>query len=189
MPALSGSHTRRLSSDSSNSDDDEHPDLSALDSSAALILLHDPEDSNDPFNFTDDEDNDRDEDSNLVSPVFDMRKSTVFPPLNPSLVFLYLLAPYLKLGALDLLNSRLPLKYGLFTLFTSALVSVFARQIWYMLARYLRKAEITEIILDTFARSKAKERRRMVLRASVGAGNGLVFVLVAVTYLRSELLF
>ena len=188
MPAASGSHVRRFSSESSNSDDDG-PDLSALDSSAALVLLHDSEESEIPFDFTEDEDSDRDEVGNLVSPVFDMRKSTVFPPLHPSLIFLYLLAPYLKLGALDLLNSRLPLKYGLFTLFTSALASVFARQIWYMLARYLRKTDITEIMLDTFARSRSKEHRRMVLRGSVRIGTGILFILVSVTYLRSELLF
>lgn len=189
MPAVSENHTRRLSSESSFTDD-EPPDLpeSAQDSSAALILLHDSEESNVPLDFTDDEDTDRDESSNLVSPVFDMRKSTVFPPLRPSLVFLYLLAPYLKLGALDLINSRLPLEYGLLALFTSALASVYSRQVWYRLARYLRKADITEIVLDTFARRRSKERRRMVLRASVKAGNGILSILVAVTYLRRECL-
>ena len=187
---MSGSYARRFSSESSNSDDDGPPDLSALDSSAALVLLHDsePEESNIPFSFTDDEDSDGDQASNLVSPVFDMRKSTVFPPLHPSLIFLYLLAPYLKLGALDLLNSRLPLTYGLLALFTSALASVFARQIWYMLARYMRKTDITEIVLDTFARKRSKERRRMVLRGLVRIGTSILFILVAVTYLRSELL-
>ena len=187
MPAVSEGITRCLSSESSITDD-EPPDLpeSALDSSAALILLHDSEESNVPFDFTDDEDSDRDE-SNLVSPVFDMRMSTVFPPLRPSLVFLYLLTPYLKLGALDLINSRLPLKYGLLALVTSALASVYSRQIWYKLARYLRKADVTEIVLDTFARRRSKERRRMVLRGSVRVGNGILSILVAVTYLRCEL--
>ena len=189
MPAVPGSHTRHLSSESSTSN--ESPDLpeSSLDSSASLILLHDSEGSNVPFDFTDDEDSDRDESSNLVSPVFDMRKSTVFPPLRPSLVFLYLLAPYLKLGALELINSRLPLKYGLIALFTLALASVYSRQTWYRLARYLRKADITEVVLDTFARRRSKERRRTVLRASVKAGNGIISILVAVTYLRCEFLY
>ena len=189
MPAVSESHSTRPLNSESYLTDDESPDLpeSSLDSSAPLILLHDSEGSNNvPFDFTDDDDSDRDESSNLVSPVFDMRKSTVFPPLRPSLIFLYLLAPYLKLGALDLINSRLPLKYGLLALFTSALASVYSRQIWYRLARYLRKADITEVVLDTFARRRNKEHRRMVLRASVKAGNGVVSILVAVTYLRCE---
>ena len=190
MPGVSESHTRRLSSERSFTDD-ESPDLpeSSLDSSAALILLHDSERSNVPFDFTDDDDSDRDESSNLVSPVFDMRKSTVFPPLRPSLVFLYLLAPYLKLGALDLINSRLPLKYGLLALFSSALASVYSRQIWHRLARYLRKADITEVLLDTFARRRSKERRRMVLRGSVKAGNGILSILIAVTYLRCKFFY
>ncbi|KAF8813739.1 hypothetical protein BYT27DRAFT_7180497 [Phlegmacium glaucopus] len=190
MPVASGSHhTRRSSTISvgSSDSDDDSPDLSALDSSAALILLPDSEESNIPFDFTDDEDNDRDEFSNFVSPVFDMRISTVFPPLRPSLVFLYLLAPYLKLGALNLPNSRLPLKYSLLALFTSALASVFSRQIWYMLARYLRNANLTEVVLDTFARGRGKEQRRMVLRGSVRAGTGILLILVAVTYLRYAL--
>ena len=179
-------HARRLSTMSSeSSSDDDAPLLSALDSSAPLILLHDSEESNIPFDFTDDEESDR-ESSDLVSPVFDMRKSTVFPPLHPPLVFLYLLAPYLKLGALDLLNSRLPLKYGILTLFTSALASVYSRQIWYMLARYLRKADLTEVVLDTFARGRAKEHRRMVLRGLVRAGTSILLILIAVTYLRCK---
>ena len=185
---MSESLTRRISSESATTDD-EARDVSDVDSSAALILLHDSEESNVPFDFTDDEDSDRDESSNLVSPVFDMRKTTVFPPLRPSLVFLYLLAPYLKLGALDLINSRLPLKYGLLALFTSALASVYARQTWYRLARYLRRADVTEIVLDTFARRRSKKRRRMVLRGSVRAGNGILSILVAVTYLRREFLY
>ena len=174
-----------MSSEGSNSDDDSQ-DLSTLDSSAALILLHDSEESNIPFDFTDDEDSDRDEFSDLVSPVFDLRKSTVFPPLHPSLVFLYLLAPFLKLGALDLPNSRLPLKYRLLALFISALASVYARQIWYMLARYTRKADITEVLVDTFARGRGKEHQRMVLRGSVRAGTSILLILAAITYLRRE---
>jgi hypothetical protein len=190
MAAVSEGLTRRISSESTITDDEpDLPESALVDSSAALILLHNSEESNVPFDFTDDEDSDRDESSNLVSPVFDMRKSTVFPPLSPSLVFLYLLTPYLKLGALDLINSRLPLKYGLLALFISALASVYSRQTWYRLARYLRKADVTEIVLDTFARRRSKTRRRMVLRASVRVGNGILSILVAVTYLRREFLY
>ncbi|KAF8957024.1 hypothetical protein BDZ97DRAFT_1924972 [Flammula alnicola] len=191
MPFTSDNHHARhlstTSSASSSSDDEpESSALSALDSSAALILVHDQDEPSSPFDFTDDED-DRDDDPDLVSPIFEVRKSAVFPPLPPSLVFLYLLTPYLKLGALDLPNSQLPLKYGLPALLLSALASGFARQIWYMLARYLRKADMTDILLDTFAKGRGKERQRAVIRAMVRVGTGVISTLLAVTYLRHSM--
>jgi hypothetical protein len=93
---------------------------------------------------TDDED-DKEEDD-LSSLIFKVRRSAVFPTLLSTIVLLYLLAPHLKLGAVDLPNSSLPLKFGLPALLLSALASAFARQIWYMLARYLRKAVMTKVL-------------------------------------------
>jgi len=187
MSFASGSHHARqlstTSSGGSDSDDAGSP-ISALDSSAALILVHDQDESPSPLDFTDDED-DREEDD-LISPIFEVRRSTVFPPLPPTTVFLYLLAPYLKLGALDLPNSSLPLKFGLPALLLSAMASAFARQIWYMLARYLRKADMTEVLLDTFAKGRGKERRRAFIRIIVRLGTGIVSTLVAIAYLRCE---
>lgn len=188
MPYNTGSHhshTRHLSSASTNSDDSDSPGLSALDSSAALILVHDQEEPSSPFDFSDDED-DRDDDDELVSPMFEVRKSAVFPPLPPSVVFLYLLVPYLRLGALNLPYSELPLKYGLPSLLLLALASAFARQIWYMLARYLRKANMADVLLDTFARGRGKERQREVIRNVVRAATGVVSTLLSVIYLRCK---
>ncbi|KAF9527503.1 hypothetical protein CPB83DRAFT_907514 [Crepidotus variabilis] len=166
-----------------NESEDEDPPLSALDSSTALILVHDSEESNSPFDFSEDEEEGEGDDE-LVSPMFELRKSAVFPPLPPSLVFLYLLAPYLRLGALNLPYSKLPLKFGLPALFLSALASAFARQIWYMLARYLRKANMTDILLDTFARGRGKERRRAFLRAATRSCTGITAILICIIYLR-----
>ncbi|KAJ3501952.1 hypothetical protein NLJ89_g9107 [Agrocybe chaxingu] len=114
----------------------------------------------------------------------DVRQSAAVPPLPPSLVLLYLLAPYLKFGALNLPYTQLPLKWGLPALLLSALASAFARQVWYMLARYLRKADLTDILLDTFARGRGKECQRAIIRALVRALLGVVSTLLAVTYLR-----
>lgn len=184
MPySTGGQHTRHLSSASSNSDGSDSPALSALDSSAALILVHDQDEPSSPFEFTDDED-DQGDDEQLVSPMFEVRKSAVFPPLPPSLVFLYLLVPYLRLGALNLPYSQLPLKYGLPALLLLALASVYARQIWYMLARYLRKANMADVLLDTFARGRGKERQRDIIRAVVRVATGVVSTLLSVIYLR-----
>lgn len=191
MPTASSSHVRRqstMSSGSSDSDEVYSPALSALDSSAALILVDDPDDEPaSPLDFADD-DEDGDDEQGIVSPMFEVRKSVVFPSLPPSLVFLFLLAPFLRLGAFELPNARLPLKYGLPALLISALAAAFARQIWYMLARYLRKADMTDVLLHTFAKGRAKELQRTIIRNLVRAGSGTISILLAVTYLRCKLL-
>lgn len=50
--------------------------------------------------------------------------------LTPSAVFCYLLAPYLKLGAMCIPNTGLQLKYSIPALVLFAVLSVFTRQIW-----------------------------------------------------------
>lgn len=184
-PALTMTFSNSTQDSGSSGTDDDEPALSALDSSAALILVHDNDDPQSPFDFSDDEE-DGNDNQDIVSPLFEVRKSAVFPPLPPALVFLYLLAPYLKLGALELRNSELPLKYGLPALLLSALASAFARQIWYMLARYLRKADLTDILLDTLAKGRGKERQRAVIRVVVRTGTATINTLLSVTYLRCK---
>ena len=178
-------HNRRLSTSSSGSfasaPNSPTAALSALDSSAPLILVHEPDEDDTPFDFSDDEDQGDD----LVSPIFEIRKASI-PPLPPSIVFLYLLTPYLKLGALSIINAQLSLKYGLSSLLVFAALSALARQLWYMLARYLRKADLTEIALDAFAKGRGKDRQREILRHVVRAGTGLLSVLTASMYLRRE---
>jgi hypothetical protein len=173
-------HSRHLSTSSSGSFGSPAA-LSALDSSAPLILVHEPDEDDTPFDFSDDEDQGDD----LVSPIFEIRKASI-PPLPPSIVFLYLLTPYLKLGALSIINAQLPLKYGLSSLLFFAALSALARQLWYMLARYLRKADLTDIVLDAFAKGRGKDRRREILRHVVRAGTGLLSILTASMYLRRE---
>ncbi|KAJ6585239.1 hypothetical protein B0H19DRAFT_1250109 [Mycena capillaripes] len=169
---------RRLSTASSSGE--TTPILSNFNSSTSLILVHDDgEEPSSPFDFPDD-----DEDL-PESPEFEIRR-TFSPPMAPSLVFLYLLSPYLKLGALFLPNTQLPLKYGIPPLIIFAVLSAFSRQIWYMLARYMRKADLEDIILDAFARGRGRERQRSWLRAIVRGGTGMLRVLVAFIYLRES---
>ncbi|TFK40871.1 hypothetical protein BDQ12DRAFT_680199 [Crucibulum laeve] len=187
------SHRRHLSiattSSATSADYDSAPEDSpvadsALDSSAALILVHDPHDDDDGnirFDFSDD---DADSDDSF-SPQFEIRKASI-PPLSPTLVFLYLLTPFLKLGALFLPYTESPLKYGLSELLVFAILAALARQIWYMLARYIRKADMEEMVCDTFARRRGKERQRELLRTLVRAGTGSISVLLATTYLRES---
>jgi hypothetical protein len=170
---------RRLSTASSSGE--SSPILSNFNSSTSLILVHDDEEPSSPFAFDFPED---DEDV-PESPEFEIRRPFC-PPMAPSLVFLYLLSPYLKLGALFLPNTQLPLKYGIPPLFIFAVLAAFSRQIWYMLARYMRKADLEDIILDAFARGRGRERQRAWLRAIVRGGTGSLRVLLAVIYLRGK---
>lgn len=179
-----------LASQYFDASDGEDSPLSALDSSTALILVHDDEDEEDShFLFTDDEDEreggrEDEDDDELVSPMFELRRSAVFPPLPPSLVFLYLLMPYLRLGALSMPYTQLPLKYGLPALFLSALAAAFTRQIWYMLARYVRKAKMSDVLLDTFARGRDKERQRVVIRGVIMSVMSILGIFMSIIYLR-----
>ncbi|KAJ7432752.1 hypothetical protein B0H11DRAFT_2123905 [Mycena galericulata] len=168
---------RRLSTGSSSGE--SSPILSNFNSSTSLILVHDDEEPSSPFDFPED-----DEDS-PESPDFEIRRH-FSPAMAPSLVFLYLLSPYLKLGALFLPNTQLPLKYGIPALLVFAVLSAFSRQILYMLARYMRKADLEDIILDAFALGRGKERRRAWLRNIVRGGTGMLRVLLSVIYLRES---
>ncbi|KAJ6621795.1 hypothetical protein B0H10DRAFT_2162884 [Mycena sp. CBHHK59/15] len=168
---------RRLSTESSSGE--SSPVLSHFNSSTSLILVHDDDEPSTPFDFSD-EDEDAPE-----SPEFEIRRP-FSPPMAPSVVFLYLLAPYLKLGAMFLPNTQLPLKYGIPSLLVFAVLSAFSRQIWYMLARYMRKADLEDIVLDAFARGRGKEHQRSFLRALVRGGTGSLRVLLSGIYLRES---
>ncbi|KAF7298987.1 hypothetical protein MIND_00846900 [Mycena indigotica] len=169
---------RRLSTSSSGEEEDS-PTMSNFNSSTSLILVHESDEPSSPFDFPDDED------EVPESPDYEIRRSWS-PAMSPSLVFLYLLSPYLKLGAMLLPNTQLPLKFGIPPLVIFAVLTAFARQIWYMLARYMRKADLEDIVLDAFARGRGKERRRAWLRALVRAGTGMLRVILAGIYLRES---
>ncbi|KAF8130425.1 hypothetical protein K438DRAFT_1923198 [Mycena galopus ATCC 62051] len=171
---------RRLSTASSSGE--SSPILSNFNSSTSLILVHDDEEPSSPFDFGSENEDDEDIPD---SPDFEIRRPYC-PPMAPSLVFLYLLSPYLKLGALFLPNTQLPLKYGIPPLLIFAVLSAFSRQIWYMLARYTRKADLEDIILATFARGRGKESQRGWLRAIVRGGTGTLRILLAFIYLRES---
>ncbi|KAF9006881.1 hypothetical protein BDZ89DRAFT_1095401 [Hymenopellis radicata] len=147
------------------------PALSALDSSSHLILVHDDDDDGTPLDFSLDDHDDDDA-------VFDVGRPYVLP-LGPSVVLLYLLSPFLKLGALLLPHTKVPLKFGLPAFFLFAVLAAFTRRIWYMLSRYLRKSDLEDVVLE--------ETVRMVLRTVVRGGTGGLRVLLASLYLRDSI--
>ena len=156
--------------------------INGFDSSAALILVTDTEDTPNgvSFDFSSEDDDTEDESDVQLERV---RNSSI-PPLSSISVFLYLLAPFTKLGALLTPSADLPLNIALPAFVLFAVLSAFTRQLWYMLARYVRRADLEEIVLETFARGRGKETRRAVLRQSVRFLTGALRVLVAALYLR-----
>jgi len=177
------SHTRHSSQDFDDSGRSS-PNLAGLDSTSALILVnHDDEEA--PFDFTQEHDDFDSQDDEFDS--IPILTSPNTPFLSSTSVFLYLLSPYLKLGATLLPNVDLPLKFGLPALFVFAVLSAFARQIWYMLSRYMRKPELEDIVADAFGRGRGKEGRRRFLRSLVRAGTGALRVMLATIYLRGIL--
>ena len=179
MPEASSRRSSVSSDDSFHSGRSRSPTLAGLDSSSALILLPDSEDSvNSPFDFSDEDEND-DEPLEATS-----RPASSISPLSPSTIFLYLLSPYLSLGALLLPWTNTPLKYGLGALVLFAALSAFVRQIWYMLARYMRTTSMEDVIVDAFARGRGKEKLRRILRTLIRFSTGSLRVLLAAIYLQ-----
>jgi hypothetical protein len=85
---------------------------------------------------------------------------------------------------------QLPLKYGLSSLLISAVLAVVARHLLYLLARYLRKADLEDVVSSTFVSTKKRgrrgERRRDFFRFLVRFGTAALRVLLAVTYLHGQ---
>ncbi|KAI0373665.1 hypothetical protein BV20DRAFT_962228 [Pilatotrama ljubarskyi] len=155
--------------------------LNGFDSSAALILVPDAEETPNSTSFDFSSDDETEEESDLQ---LERLRNSPIPPLSSLSVFLYLLAPYLKLGALLVPEAGLSKKGGVLTVVVFAALSAFTRHIWYMLARYVRRSDLEEIVLETFARGRGNERRRAVLRQLVRLSVGSLRVLVAALYLR-----
>lgn len=154
--------------------------ISVLDSSSALVLLP-SQDDEDSFEFSSDEEHDEHD------PQLEIAKLAI-PPLPAVSVFLYLLAPYLRLGAFLVPNGITSLKFGLVNLFVAAALSVFSRNLWFLLARYLRKSTVEDIFFEVIAKgiSRAKRRRRERIRRLLFCVTGSLRILMTSMYLRAS---
>lgn len=187
-------------SSSDEDDDDRETPMNGFDSSAALILVSDGEDFDNELSVSFDLSSDSDEDEQDSQ--FERLRSSSIPPLTSSSVFLFLLAPLLKLGAIlavevdqtddngDGILTALPLQWAIPALCIFAVLCAFTRQIWYMLAKYVRRADMEEILLQAFARKRGSgsEKRRRRIRTGVRFCVGAFRVLLGVVYLRGELI-
>ncbi|KAH8825143.1 hypothetical protein DL96DRAFT_165137 [Flagelloscypha sp. PMI_526] len=151
------------------------PVLSPMDRSTALVLVHDYDEPISPIpDFADEEEQDE---------LFEFPAPSG-PQLSQMVVFIYLLAPLLKLGALLLPNTEFSLKYGLPSFLFFALLSAFARQIWYNLALYVRRPDMEYVIIDALARGRRKETFKSILSSTIRTGTRVLRLLTAAFYLR-----
>lgn len=150
-------------------------------SSPELVLVNDVDSPNEELDFSSDDDD--------FGAQPDRLNASVIPPLSPTLILLYLSIPYLKLGPMFLPASDTPLSHSIPTLLICASFATFTRELWYLLARYLRKMDIEEVVLDVFARGSDKSRPRLLLRSIVRVGTFTMRVLLASVSLRGADIF
>lgn len=88
-------------------------------------------------------------------------------------------------------SADIPLKYSIPAVLVFALFALLSRQLWYMLAKYVRKADLEEVVLDAFARGRgsSKEGKRRVLRAGVRVVGAAFACILATVYLRRQYLY
>ncbi|KAF9777542.1 hypothetical protein BJ322DRAFT_1015606 [Thelephora terrestris] len=155
----------------SNVEPDSHHNL--------IVLVPDDEDDIDtPFYFSDGDDEGEYDPAQL-----DWLASSATPLLT-SRVYLYLVSPFLGLGAMFIPDGNVPRPRMVAAICVFLVLSTFARYIWYLLARYLRKIHLEDIVADAFAKGHTKERLRARLRTVVRVGDWISKVLLATIYLR-----
>jgi hypothetical protein len=175
------------------SNDDEFPRSSgppsplAL-SPTALELIPEPDGSPDAalFDFSDDDDDDDNVPAGLAGALTRLSTGPI-PPLPPLRVLLFALAPSLRLGAFLLPYEATPLVKAIPASILFAGMAALARQIWYMLARYVGTADVETVVAMTFARAPRKVKARRFLRIFTRTATGLFRVLLATIYLRGSL--
>ncbi|VDC00735.1 unnamed protein product [Peniophora sp. CBMAI 1063] len=158
------------------------PDLAH--SNSELILVHDDleaqQTTRDDFELSSD-----DEIVDEISARLERLRASAIPPLEPPRVFLYLLAPYLLFGPFLLSTSPLALKWSLPAFFVFALGALAARQLAYMITKYVRKPDLEDVVCDALARGHNRERTRIALRLLTRLGTTLFRVLLASVYVRA----
>ena len=145
-------------------------------STTALILVHDNEEDSDEnsFDFSDEED--------VIG-----HNEAIGLILTPSLVFGYFLSPCLKLGAMLILSSQAAVKVSLPALLVFAFLSVFARQIWFLMARYTRRTDVGDIVAEAFGRRRNQDSRfKSTVKIFARFCSGLVKMLLSVVYFKGE---
>jgi hypothetical protein len=121
-----------------------------------LILSFSPDDDHDPLPHISDDGDDDDDDYDDYEDEGDPTSS--LPALSSNVVFMLLLAPCLKLGAMSLATNPSP--YGVAFVLVFGVLSFFSRQLLYLLSRYLRTGELGEHLVSfTLAHVPDRDQR------------------------------
>lgn len=147
-----------------------------------IVLIPDDEDDIDtPFYFSDGDE----EEAEYDTAQLDWLASSA-TPLSTALVELYLVSPFLGLGGMFIPDGNKSRSWTIAAVCVFTVLSTFARYIWYLLTRYLRKIHLEDIIADAFAKGRTKEHLRVRLRTAVRVGEWIVKVLLATLFLRGQ---
>ena len=153
---------------------DSHPNL--------IVLVPDDEDDIDtPFYFSDGDE----EEAEYDAAQLDWLASSA-TPLSTILVHLYLVSPFLGLGGMFIPDGNKSRPWMIAAICVFVVLSTFARYIWYLLARYLRKINLEDIVADAFGKGRTKEGLRVWLRTAVRVGEWIMSVLLAALFLRGQ---
>lgn len=157
-----------------HSESDPHSNL--------IVLVPDDEDDIDtPFYFSDGDE----EEAEYDPAQLDWLASSA-TPLSTALVQLYLVSPFLGLGGMFIPDGNTSRPWMIAAVCVFTVLSTFARYVWYLLARYLRKIHLEDIVADAFAKGRTKERLRVQLRTAVRVGEWVMKVLLATLFLRGQ---
>lgn len=159
----------------SSNEDDNGINTFGEHSTSTLVLVHEDDGETNPLTYSDEDD---DEDM-----AFDANDNDE-QALPSVVVFGYFLSPCLKLGAMLTLSSQAPLKISVPSLVLFALLSAFSRQIWFLLARYVRKPDAGTMSIQAFARAQKKVSVRVSLRNVSRTFSSAVRLLLSAVYLR-----
>ena len=147
-----------------------------------IVLVPDDEDDIDtPFYFSD---GDEEEGEYDVAQLDWLASSAT--PLPTILVYLYLVSPFLGLGTMFIPDGNASRHWMIAAVCVFIVLSTFARYVWYLLSRYLRKIHLEDIVADAFAKGRTKEHLRTRLRTVVRVGDWVLKVLLAALFLRGR---
>jgi hypothetical protein len=145
-----------------------------------IVLVQDDEDDIDtPFYFSDGDEEEEEYDAAQL----DWLASSATPLLTAP-VYLYLVSPFLGLGAMFIPDGNTSRPWIIAAVCVFIVLSTFTRYVWYLLARYLRKIRLEDIVAEAFAKGRTKHRLRVKLRAVARIGDWVSKVLLAAIYLR-----
>ena len=165
-----------------SSNTDSPPPLYGTASTSRLELLPNTDDRDLLQEYAVDEDDD--DDATDRQPIIN---HLPIPPLAPFVVFLYLLSPYLRLGAIYATDVRgISPRYCLTALIVAAALSALCRQIWFLLGRYLRKPSTEDILIYAFARRHRRILKHGLARYTFTTVSALFRILLAAMYLRGQ---